>query len=111
MSHCKILTEEEIIEELKALPDWRVDEDKLKAEFTFASFKEAIAFINMVALQSEQINHHPKWTNVYNKVSFTLTTHSADDKISDLDIKLAVSISSFSRNLSPISRRSKTQKF
>jgi len=96
MTNFKILTEEQIASELHHLPEWKVVDGKLKAEFVFRDFKQAVAFINMVALQSEQVNHHPEWTNTYNKVSFAFATHDADDKITDLDTKMAIAISGFS---------------
>ena len=97
MANFKILTENEITTELEKLPEWKIEDGRLTAEFVFSNFKQAIAFINMIALQSEQMNHHPEWSNVYNKVSITLSTHDAGDKITDLDVKLAFSISDFGK--------------
>lgn len=97
MTNFEILTEDEIVSELNTLPEWKVVNGQLKAEFVFLDFKQAMAFISMVALQSEQMNHHPEWSNTYNKVSFVLATHDAGNKITTLDIGLARTISDFSK--------------
>ncbi|MGB5092445.1 MAG: 4a-hydroxytetrahydrobiopterin dehydratase [Parvibaculum sp.] len=64
---------------LAALPHWReVDgKDAIFRKYQFADFSEAFAFMTRVALLAEQMNHHPEWFNVYNRVEVTLTTHDA----------------------------------
>jgi len=56
---------------------WEIKNNKLFKEFFFQNFIEAFAFMTKVALLAESLNHHPEWTNVYNKVSIFLTTHDA----------------------------------
>ena len=56
--------------------------------FLFSDFKKAFSFMTMIALKVEQINHHPEWENVYNKVKITLITHDLDG-LSQLDLDLA----------------------
>ena len=72
---------------------WKEEDNQLKAEFEFANFIEAFAFMTKVAIHAEKLNHHPTMTNTYNKVSFALSTHDAGDKVTDLDHKLAERIS------------------
>lgn len=86
------LTEAEIRQALEALPDWTWESDVLKATYQFKDFKEAFAFMEKVAVVAEEIGHHPDWSNVYNKVSFSLNTHDAGGKITGLDVLLATKI-------------------
>jgi 4a-hydroxytetrahydrobiopterin dehydratase len=71
---------------------WIEEGNKLKKTFTFSDFNEAFGFMTRVALVAEKMNHHPTWTNTWNKVSFELNTHDAGDKVTDLDHKLAAAI-------------------
>jgi 4a-hydroxytetrahydrobiopterin dehydratase len=78
---------------LKPLSEWSYDEKAgaISRDFKFKDFSEAFAFMTRVALLAQSADHHPEWSNVYNKVSITLTTH--DDKgLSAKDIKLATAI-------------------
>ncbi len=77
---------------MQNLPIWREEHNTLVKEFTFDTFKEAIDFINHVALIAEQMNHHPDIHNIYNKVTLTLSTHDAGDTITDKDTALAAAI-------------------
>ena len=70
------------------MENWKEADNKLTAEFTFKDFKEAWAFMTEVAMHAETQNHHPEWSNVYNKVTVTLTTHDVGG-LSALDVKLA----------------------
>jgi len=73
---------------------WKViDEKKLQREFKFRDFVEAFGFMAKVAIASEKMDHHPKWLNVYNRVTIDLTTHNVGG-ISSLDIDLAKKINS-----------------
>lgn len=65
---------------LATLPDWTYDGpgDALYRKFKFKNFSEAFSFMTRVALLAEKADHHPEWSNVYNKVSIKLTTHDAD---------------------------------
>lgn len=76
---------------LKDLPTWEVKENALFKEFSFPDFKEAWAFMSQVAVIAESMNHHPDWSNVYNKVSITLSTHDAGG-ITPLDIEFAKAV-------------------
>ena len=73
------LTERERDEALAALPGWTHDaeRDAIARSFRFADFGEAFAFMTRVALEAEKADHHPDWSNAWNKVDISLTTHSA----------------------------------
>ena len=71
---------------------WQIIENKLVREFTFKDFIEAFAFMTKVAVLAEEMDHHPEWSNVYNKVLIKLCTHSAGDKITEKDEELASKI-------------------
>ena len=68
---------------------WKEENNQLKRSFKFTDFIEAFAFMTKVALVAEKMNHHPNWSNVYNKVDITLFTHDANDSVTDKDRKLA----------------------
>ena len=68
---------------------WQEKENALYRKFQFKDFKEAFNFMTRVADVAEGMNHHPKWTNVYNTVEFWLNTHDAGDVVTDKDRKLA----------------------
>lgn len=74
------------------LKHWAEDGNALKATFKFKNFTEAFGFLAQVAILQEKHNHHAKIENVYNKVTLTLTTHDADNSITDKDFKLAAAI-------------------
>lgn len=67
-------------------------DNMLKATFEFESFVEAFSFMTRVALIAEKMDHHPTWTNTYNKVAIALTTHDQGDVVTDKDKKLAKKI-------------------
>jgi len=87
------LTEAERAEALAALPEWSLQADGLAIErtFKFKDFSQAWAFMNRVALLAEKHDHHPEWSNVYNRVAITLTTHDAGG-LSDRDTRMAQAI-------------------
>lgn len=64
-------------------------EDKLQAVFVFKDFINAFAFMTEVAIWAEKQNHHPEWSNVYNRVEVVLRTHDAGNVVTDKDYKLA----------------------
>ncbi|MEB3169699.1 MAG: 4a-hydroxytetrahydrobiopterin dehydratase [Synechococcaceae cyanobacterium] len=70
------------------LPQWSVRNGKLHRELLFANFSEAFAFMTRVALAAEQLNHHPEWSNVWNRVTLDLITHDTAG-LSTLDAELA----------------------
>ena len=71
---------------------WQEEDNKLYRQFTFKNFSEAFAFMTRVALEAEKMDHHPLWTNVYNKVDIWLSTHDAGDIVTEKDRKLAKAI-------------------
>lgn len=89
----KKLTEDERDRELPSLFDrgWEVvsGRDAIRKTFRFPDFVTAFGWMTRAAIHAEKLNHHPEWSNVYNRVEVTLTTHDADG-ISALDTKLAL---------------------
>ena len=87
------LSEAERAEALDGLPDWDYDEarDAITRRFTFADFSEAFAFMTRVALLAEKADHHPEWSNVWNRVDVLLTTHDAGG-LSGRDVEMAQAI-------------------
>jgi 4a-hydroxytetrahydrobiopterin dehydratase len=71
---------------------WEEKDNSLYRKFTFNNFSEAFAFMTRVSLEAEKMDHHPKWTNVYNQVEIWLSTHDAGDTVTDRDRKLAKKI-------------------
>ena len=79
-------------EDLRAnLTQWQVGDERLKRQWQFSDFSEAFAFMTRVALLAESMQHHPNWSNVYNRVTIELTTHDLGG-LSTLDAELARSI-------------------
>lgn len=80
-------------ESLAALPEWshEPERDAITRRFTFKDFSEAFAFMTRVALIAEKTDHHPEWSNVWNRVDVLLTTHDADG-LSIRDIQMAQAI-------------------
>lgn len=78
---------------LQALPDWKLcrDGDAIRRKFEFGDFNEAFGFMARVALLADKQDHHPEWSNVYNRVEIELTTHDADG-LSHRDMRLAKAI-------------------
>jgi 4a-hydroxytetrahydrobiopterin dehydratase len=73
---------------LGKLPGWTKDQNAIRKTYRFADFNEAWGFMSRTALIAEQMNHHPEWLNIYNRVEITLTTHDAGG-LSALDVDLA----------------------
>jgi 4a-hydroxytetrahydrobiopterin dehydratase len=71
---------------------WEEKNNTLYKKFEFKNFSEAFAFMTRVALAAEKMDHHPLWTNVYNKVEIWLNTHDAGDVVTDKDHQLAKKI-------------------
>ena len=84
------LTDAERDDALARLPDWTLRADGLAIErsLRFSDFAEAFGFMARVAIHAEKADHHPEWSNVYNRVEITLTTHDADG-LSTRDVALA----------------------
>ncbi len=79
---------------------WVEQNNKLTATFKFNDFIEAFAFMTKVAIHAEKQNHHPEWSNVWNKVEIKLTTHDAGNMITEKDRKLAATITSLINSFS-----------
>jgi 4a-hydroxytetrahydrobiopterin dehydratase len=71
---------------------WEEKNNTLYRKFTFKNFSEAFAFMTRVALAAEKMDHHPNWSNVYNTVEISLSTHDAGDIVTEKDRKLASKI-------------------
>jgi len=83
------LTDKEIHENLSKLDGWRLEGGSIAKDFQFKDFATALDFMNRVGvIADKELNHHPDWSNSYNRVSIKLTTHSAGG-LSELDFKLA----------------------
>lgn len=88
----KALSTEKVKEHLdKELKSWSVENNAIKREFKFNTFVEAFGFMASVALEAEKLDHHPDWSNSYNKVKISLTNHEAKG-ITQLDFDLAATI-------------------
>jgi 4a-hydroxytetrahydrobiopterin dehydratase len=87
------LTEAEIAAALPNVPGWTRNGDGIERQYKFADFTQAFGFMARVALLAEKADHHPEWSNVYNKVDIRLTTHDAGG-ISARDFALARAIDS-----------------
>ena|SRR6266540_4098498 len=71
------------------LQGWSIMGDALVKTFEFGSFREALSFMVRAGFEAEALNHHPDWTNVYNRLVVRLSTHDAGDKITSKDVELA----------------------
>lgn len=87
----KKLTDFEIEKKLPALQEWEYYDNALHTDFEFDNFKDCMSAMNRIAFECEALNHHPKWTNVYNTLDITLSTHDVDG-VTELDFKLATAI-------------------
>jgi len=85
----KPLTPAKIQAALVSLPGWSCRRDALAKTFTFHNFREAFSFMGRVSFECEALNHHPEWTNVYNRVTVRLNTHDAGGKVTAKDAALA----------------------
>jgi 4a-hydroxytetrahydrobiopterin dehydratase len=86
------LSSSDVSQALQKLPGWKQDGDALAKEFKFGSFKEAMSFMVRVGFEAESMDHHPDWSNVYNRVAIRLNTHDAGGKITAKDVELAKKI-------------------
>ncbi len=91
------LSNSEIQEALQNLEGWEFKEDKITKDFSFQNFRKAMAFINEVAFEAEELQHHPELFNVYNNVSISLSTHDAGNKVTAKDTELATKIEALLR--------------
>ncbi|MBX8824434.1 4a-hydroxytetrahydrobiopterin dehydratase [Ochrobactrum sp. SFR4] len=90
------LTREEISTTMPGLSGWELSEDhgSIRKSFKFRDFNAAFAFMTRIAMAAEKLDHHPEWSNVYNKVEITLTTHSAKG-LTALDMRMAQLINDY----------------
>ena len=94
------LSDEERAAALKAMPQWRyeAEERAIRRDFAFADFGEAFAFMTRAAIAAEKADHHPDWSNSWNKVAVALSTHSAGG-VTGKDIELAMAMDGFAARL------------
>ena len=87
------IDEARIDEFIAAHPHWKADPNKaaLNAEFKLPGFAAAMGFMMEIAVHADKMNHHPEWSNVYNRLTITLTTHDAGG-LTELDLQLAEKI-------------------
>jgi len=85
----KILSDAEIETALSGAPGWKRNGKNVEKTFAFETFRDAIAYIVLVGIEAEMMNHHPEFHNSYNVIAFSFCTHDVGNKITDLDIKLA----------------------
>ncbi len=83
------LTDNEFSNRLDSLDNWKLRQQRIEKDFKFVDFKAAIAFINRLAATAEALNHHPDWSNSYNKVHISLTSHAAGG-LTDKDFLFAL---------------------
>ena len=91
-----VLTPEALAAAVADLDGWEVADGSLHREVKLTDFRDAFAFMTHVAFDAEELNHHPNWSNVWNRVTIDLSTHDAGG-ITDLDLELARRISSHVR--------------
>ena len=85
------LSEQDIETRLLAFPDWDYFDDAIHAEFEFENFKDCFSAMSRIAFECEALNHHPNWSNVYNVLTISLSTHDVGG-VTDKDFKLAEAI-------------------
>ncbi len=83
------LTAAKIAAALTGLPGWTLRRDALAKNFEFGSFRDAMSFMVRASFEAESLDHHPDWTNVYNRVAIRLNTHDAGGKVTAKDVELA----------------------
>jgi len=90
------------IELEKEIPLWSLDIDgkRIVREFAFTDFKQAFEFMTLSAQYAEELDHHPDWSNSWNKVRVSLSTHSAD-ALTNLDIQMAKAMDAFASQVNP----------
>ena len=83
------LTSDEIEQACTNLPGWTHERAALAKTFKFGSFREALSFMMRAGFEAEEMNHHPEWTNIYDRVMVRLNTHDAGGKVTAKDVELA----------------------
>lgn len=92
------LTDSEIVAGLEKLPGWSLADGKLHRDYQFRDFVEAWGFLTSAAIRVQEMDHHPEWFNVYNKVRIDLVTHSVGG-VSALDLELAGKLEELAQRL------------
>jgi 4a-hydroxytetrahydrobiopterin dehydratase len=77
---------------------WTDENNSLYKKFLFRNFSEAFSFMTRVALEAEKMDHHPRWTNVWNQVEIWLSTHDAGNTVTEKDRELAAKIDALIKN-------------
>ena len=85
----KLKTNNTLFFKFKNIFMWQEKNNSLNKKFEFKNFSEAFAFMTRVALAAEKMDHHPKWTNEYNKVEIWLSSHDAGNTVTERDQKLS----------------------
>ena len=85
----KVLNRAKIARTLTELPGWKFQRNALVKEFKFGNFRDALTFMVRAGFEAEAMDHHPEWTNVYNRVAIRLNTHDAGGKVTEKDVALA----------------------
>jgi 4a-hydroxytetrahydrobiopterin dehydratase len=93
------LNDQDLKAAVEKLAGWTVKNEKLHREYKFADFAHAFGFMAIAALAIEKMNHHPEWSNVYNRISIDLTTHDSGG-ITESDVKLAGLLEGIAQKLS-----------
>lgn len=88
------LSDAEIQEALTNLPGWEVADGKLHKTYKFGTFAQAVGWMMSAAIEIDKMDHHPEWSNVYNRVAVNLVTHDLGNAISNLDVELAQKLES-----------------
>ncbi|MGB1308610.1 MAG: 4a-hydroxytetrahydrobiopterin dehydratase [Oceanihabitans sp.] len=86
-----LLSELEIEKRLLHFPDWNYNNNAIHAEFEFENFKDCFSAMSRIAFECEALNHHPDWSNMYNVLKISLSTHDANG-VTKKDFKLAEAI-------------------
>jgi len=87
----KKLNNEQIEKHLKQFPNWSHEDDAIHISFEFEDFKNAFTAMTRIAFEAERLQHHPTWSNTYNTVNVSLSTHDADG-VTEKDFELAEAI-------------------
>ena len=87
----KNISEENIEKRLLHFPDWEYFDNAIHAEFEFDNFKDCFSAMSRIAFECEALNHHPDWSNVYNTLTISLSTHDANG-VTETDFQLAQAI-------------------
>jgi len=85
------LTPDQIEQRMLRFPDWEYYDNAIHAEFEFENFKDCFSAMSRIAFECEALNHHPNWSNVYNVLTISLSTHSAKG-VTKKDFALAEAI-------------------